>query len=185
MGFPMQEKTVFLDRDGVINRDSEFYIKCWEEFEFLPGSLDAIHLLTRNGFSIFIVTNQSAIGRKFMPMEELNRIHRNMQAAILEHGGKIRDIFFCPHLPEAACNCRKPKPGLIESATEKYNLDLNKAVLVGDSAKDILCAQNAGCGKSVLVLTGNGKKAIETLNAQNRPPTHVAADLLEAARWML
>lgn len=176
---------VFLDRDGVINRDSPDYIKNWEEFAFLPGSLEAIRLLTENGRVLIVITNQSVIGRKWVSPETLEDMHRRMTAEAASRGGLITDVFYCPHLPDEDCDCRKPKPGLIRQACRKYDIDLSSAVMVGDSAKDILCGMAAGCGRTVLVRTGNGSAALETLRREDVLPTAVAADLLDAARWII
>ena len=181
----MLKKFVFLDRDGVINRDSSAYIKSWEEFNFLPGSLDGIRQLTEDGFTIIVITNQSAINRGMIPRQRLSDMHTNMKEAIHSAGGLITDIFFCPHTPQENCNCRKPKPDLILKAQKAYDINLSNAVMVGDSAKDIQCARNAGCGKTVLVQTGNFTEAQKTLAQQNISPDHIAEDLLAAAAWII
>ncbi len=179
------KKVVFLDRDGVINRDSPDYIKCWEEFIFLPNSLEALKILTHKGYTLIVITNQSIIHRKWVAPEVLAEMHRRLKSVVAAHGGKITDIFVCPHTPEQDCSCRKPKPELILQACQKYSIDLSGAVMVGDSAKDILCGIAAGCGKTVLVQTGNGIPAEETLALNNVYPTVVAPDLLAAARWII
>lgn len=178
-------KTVFMDRDGVINQDSPDYIKSWEEFIFIDGSLAALQLLTENGYDIILITNQSAINRNMVPVEELDRIFSMMQQQVTASGGRITDIFYCPHTPQEACGCRKPKPGLIQQARQRYDIRLETAVMIGDSVKDIECARNAGCGTAILVRTGNGSDAETVLNRQNRPPDHVADNLLKAVQWML
>jgi D-glycero-D-manno-heptose 1,7-bisphosphate phosphatase len=181
----MLEKVVFLDRDGVINRDSSDYIKTWEEFEFLPGSLEALAELARNGFNVIVITNQSIIGRGMADLETLFRIHRRMSETITAHGGRIHDLFFCPHLPGDGCDCRKPAPGLIFRARDIHDIELSRAVMVGDSAKDIECARNAGCSAGILVKTGNGLSAFRTLSDKGVPPDYQAADLKDAVRWIL
>ena len=108
-----------------------------------------------------------------------------MKSIVASHGGRITDIFFCPHTPEQGCSCRKPKPGLIQQACQKYAIDLSDAIMVGDSAKDILCGKAAGCGRTILVQTGNGIMAQDALAQDNVNPTVVVADLLEAARWII
>jgi D-glycero-D-manno-heptose 1,7-bisphosphate phosphatase len=133
------KKVVFLDRDGTINRDSRDYIKSREEFEFLPGSLKAIEELTANGFTIVVITNQSALPRKLISLEELERIHTMMCKTVQSNKGKLKDIFYCPHMPDDDCDCRKPAPGLILRAQSKYSIDLADAVMVGDSHRDIEC----------------------------------------------
>jgi len=178
-------KVVFLDRDGVINRDSSNYIKSWSEFEFIPGSLEAIRQLTLNGFVIIIITNQSMINRNMVSKKDLEHIHTMMKTDIRSHGGEIKDIFFCPHIPKDQCDCRKPEPGLIYQAAQKHQVDIKAAVMVGDSTKDIECARNAGCKHTVLVQTGNGAAAEKILKAKKIFPDFVARDLLHATEWIL
>ena len=176
--------TAFLDRDGVINMDSPDYIKSWEEFFFIDGSLEAIRRLTQNHFQIFLITNQSMINRGMVPLPVLEQMFIKMKQEISAAGGRITDIFFCPHTPDDNCQCRKPLPGLIQQAQARYAIDMDRTFMVGDSAKDIECGINAGCHKSVLVLTGNGKEARKTLAEKQIFPDYIAADLLDAARWM-
>ncbi|BBO78771.1 histidinol phosphate phosphatase [Desulfosarcina widdelii] len=177
--------TVFLDRDGVINVDSPDYIKSWQEFRLIPGSLEAIALLTRAGIAVIVITNQSAVNRGMMSPEALETMHRRMCRAVADSGGRITDIFFCPHRPDENCDCRKPKPGMLLAARDRYGIDLASAVMVGDSEKDILTGQAAGCGATVLVKTGNGEMAIQSLARKGAFPDHVANDLAAAANWIL
>ena len=177
--------TIFLDRDGVINEDSENYITSRDALRFIPGSLDAIVRLTRAGCRVIVITNQSAVGRGMMPVSELDAIHARLRQAVDRRGGRITDIFYCPHRPDEGCRCRKPEPGLIFAACDRYAIDLTRAVMVGDSAKDILAGQAAGCGRTVLVLTGNGQSAGKSLAAEGRCPDHIAADLGRAVDWLL
>ncbi len=180
-----RQKVVFLDRDGVINIDSENYVKNWSEFEFIPGSLEAIKRLARHQFITIIITNQSMINRKISPMKELDHIHLMMQEAIKSRGGNIRDIFFCPHKPEERCPCRKPKPGLILEAQKQHHIDLASSVMVGDSVKDIECAKNAGCGQAVLVKTGKGRESEKLLAEKECTPDFIATDLSDAVTWII
>jgi len=180
----MKGKVVFLDRDGVINKDSPDYIKSWSEFEFLPRSLKALRHLKENGYAIFLITNQSVIHRKFVSKNDLESIHSRMIEVIRQHGGEIEDVFYCPHIPEDRCDCRKPKPGLIRQVQGKYQVDVNKTIMVGDSVKDIECAINAGCAGSILVQTGNGIDAERILIEKNIRPSAVVKDLYEAAQWL-
>jgi D-glycero-D-manno-heptose 1,7-bisphosphate phosphatase len=181
----MRQQVVFLDRDGVINRDSPDYITRLENFEFLPGSLDALRRLADAGFSCIVVTNQTAPARGLMAPETLTEIHDHMTAAVAAAGGHILDIFVCPHLPEEDCACRKPKPGMLLAAQEKHRIDLSSAALIGDSAKDIECAQRAGLAAAVLVQTGNGEKALRELLSRGIRPHCVATDLRAAADWIV
>ena len=178
------EKVVFLDRDGVINRDSPDYIKGWSEFEFLPGSLEAIRQLTSNGFATIIITNQSAINRSLISKKELEHMHRLMDKQVRSHGGRIDDIFYCPHVDADSCDCRKPKPGMIYSAREAYQIDLSSSIMIGDSVRDIVCARNAGCGQAVLVRTGYGIETEKMLSQKGISADYIADDLYNAVRWI-
>ena len=179
------EYIVFLDRDGVINIDSSEYVKNESEFEFIPKSPEAIALLCKNGFQVIVITNQSMIGRKMVTQKTLEAIFKKMKHGVQKAGGEIKDIFFCPHTPQDNCLCRKPKPGLILEAQKKYQIDLDQSCMVGDSAKDIECARNAGCSKTLLVKTGNGLKAQHQLSQKGITPDYVGSDLYEAALWII
>jgi D-glycero-D-manno-heptose 1,7-bisphosphate phosphatase len=179
------KKVVFLDRDGTINRDSPDYIKSRSEFEFIPGAVAAIRDLTAGGFTCVVITNQSALARGFISIADLDAIHAMMCDEIAAGGGKITDVFFCPHMPEAGCRCRKPEPGLLFQARQKYNIDLTDAVMVGDSAKDIECGRLAGCGRTVLVKSGNEADVELLLHKKQVAADYVAADLPAAARWII
>jgi D-glycero-D-manno-heptose 1,7-bisphosphate phosphatase len=176
---------VFLDRDGVINHDSPDFIKSWSEFKFLPGSLEALKTLTLNRFPIIIITNQSVIHRKMVSKKDLDVIHDMMKKAVQANGGEIKDIFYCPHIPEDRCDCRKPNPGLIYRAKKRYRIDLETSIMVGDSVKDIECARNAGCGTAILVKTGNGVMAEKILKEKMIHPDVIVPNLLEAANWIV
>jgi D-glycero-D-manno-heptose 1,7-bisphosphate phosphatase len=179
------KKVVFLDRDGTINRDSAAYIKSREEFEFLPGSLEAIKNLTVNGFVNIVITNQSAVPRNLISLNELEVVHNMMTETVALNGGEIKDIFYCAHMPEEGCNCRKPEPGLIHQARKKYGIDLTVAVMVGDSPKDVECARRAGCGRAVLVKSGIEDNVEDVLKTRQIFPDYVAEDLLYAAEWII
>jgi D-glycero-D-manno-heptose 1,7-bisphosphate phosphatase len=181
----LQGNVVFLDRDGVINKDSADYIKNWDEFEFLPGSLEALRLLTKSGRRLVLITNQSIINRGMVPLDVLNHTHACLRREVSKAGGRLEDIFFCPHRPDENCSCRKPKPGLIEQATRKLGIAATDGIMIGDSAKDILCGRNAGCSATILVRTGNGCEARKTLEEALSPPDFVVPDLLHAARLIL
>jgi D-glycero-D-manno-heptose 1,7-bisphosphate phosphatase len=179
------KKVVFLDRDGTINVDSADYIKSRSEFDFLPGSIEAIRNLTASGFISIVITNQSALARKFISPEELDAMHAMMCRTVAAGGGKISDIFFCPHLPDEGCECRKPVPGLIYQARQKYNIELSDSIMVGDNAKDIACGRNAGCGRTVLVKSGKDPDVERELKKKSIAADFVAGNLLEAAEWII
>src|SRR5262245_24575016 len=151
---------IILDRDGVINYDSIEYIKSPEEWQPIPGSLEAIAQLNRAGYRVLVVTNQSGIARGYYDVETLDLIHEKFLAKLTSVGGYIEEIFFCPHHPEDGCFCRKPKPGMLQQVANKYPLNLSETFFIGDSNSDVMAAQSAGC-LPILVLTGNGEHAMQ------------------------
>ena len=150
-------KLVILDRDGVINHDSDLYIKSPDEWRPIPGSLDAIAKLNQWGYRVVVATNQSGIGRGLFGMDMLNAIHEKMIKAAAQAGGRIDAVFFCPHTNTDKCNCRKPKPGMLEEIASRYNADLAGVPAIGDSLRDLEAAVAVGA-QPILVLTGKGKK---------------------------
>ena len=155
----MNNKNIILDRDGVINIDSENFIKSPNEWVEIENSIDSIVSLQRNGWNISIATNQSAIGRGLFNLETLNNIHAKMIKLIEEKGGKIPHIKFCPHLPSDNCKCRKPKPGMYLELANELNFSLGETFVVGDSLRDLEAAKIVGA-KPNLVLTGKGEKTL-------------------------
>ena len=146
-------KLIILDRDGVINEDSDDYIKSPDEWIPIAGSLEALGKLSQNGFKVIIITNQSGIGRKIFSIEMLNAIHKKMSINLAQYGGVIDGIFFCPCAPEENCNCRKPKSGLYNEVSDRLQISLENVFCVGDEITDIQAAQNARA-KPILVKTG-------------------------------
>ena len=174
---------VLLDRDGVINRNRTDYVKSWEEFEFLPGSLEALRMLAEQGTRVIVVTNQSVVGRGIIPQDELDRIHARMTREVEAHGGRIDAILCCPHAPDDGCLCRKPRPGLLREAMERLQLDPRLCYAVGDSLSDLMAARAAGL-PFVMVLTGQGRESLSHPLC-GCPPSWVASDLRAAAGWIL
>lgn len=154
---------IILDRDGVINYDSEFYIKSPDEWIPIPGSLEAIAKLKRAGFTVVIATNQSGIARGFYTHEILADIHKKMNDLLEDLGVSLDGIFYCPHHPDEHCSCRKPEPGLLYQIAEKLNSDLSQSIVVGDSYRDLQAAMTVNA-KPVLVLTGNGQSVVDKKN---------------------
>lgn len=150
-------KLIILDRDGVINHDSAAYIKSPEEWKPIPGSLEAIALLSQAGYRVLVATNQSGVGRGLFEMSTLNAIHDKMHRALGLAGGRIDGIFYCPHSSDAGCNCRKPKPGMLEEIAHRFGVSLEGVPLIGDSLRDLQAAVTVGA-QPILVLTGKGKK---------------------------
>ncbi len=153
-------KLVILDRDGVINYDSDDYIKSPEEWIPIPGTLEAIARLHREGYKVVVATNQSGVGRGLFDMDTLARIHAKMLEAVRAKGGEIDAIFFCPHKPEDNCRCRKPQPGLFQEIAERLKVNLNGVYAVGDSERDVIAARLVAA-RPVLVRTGKGKRTFK------------------------
>jgi D-glycero-D-manno-heptose 1,7-bisphosphate phosphatase len=175
-------KLVVLDRDGTINHDSDQYIKSPAEWKPIKGSLEAIARLTQAGFRVVVATNQSGIGRGLFDMATLNAIHDTMHRAVHQAGGRIDAIFFCPHTDEHRCECRKPRPGMLQEIARRLNVDLEGVPVVGDSLRDLQAAAAAGA-RPVLVLTGKGRK---TREAGGLPQgTAVYADLAAFAAHLV
>jgi D-glycero-D-manno-heptose 1,7-bisphosphate phosphatase len=172
-------KLIILDRDGVINQDSDLYIKSPDEWIPLPGSLEAIARLNQWGYRIVVCTNQSGIGRGLFGMDVLNAIHDKMIKAASHAGGTIDAIFFCPHTNADDCDCRKPKPGMLREISARYNVDLTGVPVIGDSLRDLQSARAVGA-QPMLVLTGKGKKT--KLDPDLPEGTLIFADLAAAAK---
>ena len=188
-------KTVFLDRDGVINRNppNMGYVRRWSEFSFIPNARKAIRELTQNGYRIIVVTNQSGIGRGLFTEDSLRDIHARMVSEIVAAGGKIDAVYYCPHHPEAGCECRKPKPGMLTRAVREHNIELSSAYLIGDSTTDIEAGRSVGA-QTLLVLTGLGQKSyhhyINTkpsgrADKNGHRPDKIFTNLYTATRWLL
>jgi D-glycero-D-manno-heptose 1,7-bisphosphate phosphatase len=174
---------IILDRDGVINYESKNYIKTPEEWLPIPGSLEAIALLTQAGYTIAVATNQSGVGRGYYTEADLALIHRKMLNSVKALGGKVDQVFYCPHLPDDHCTCRKPGIGLFEQIADYYQLDLRGIISIGDSLRDIKSALKVGC-EPILVLTGNGEQTLLN-NRELVDEIPVFPDLLSAIRKLL
>ncbi|MCP3851965.1 MAG: D-glycero-beta-D-manno-heptose 1,7-bisphosphate 7-phosphatase [Gammaproteobacteria bacterium] len=168
----MMSALIILDRDGVINQDSDNYIKSVDEFIPIPGSLEAIAQLCHAGFSVMVATNQSGIARNFFSLDTLNAMHEKLQALLAPLGGKIEAFYFCPHGPDDHCHCRKPLPGMINqiakdfSLTQKKKVSLKEVFVVGDSLRDLEAGRAAGT-KVALVKTGKGLRSINKIEQDN------------------
>lgn len=184
-------KTIFLDRDGVINENppNRGYVSSWEDFTFLPNALKAIHILTRSGFRIFLATNQAGIGKGIFTEKQLSDIHQQMLRQISSNGGDIVHIYYCPHHPDDNCPCRKPKPGMLLTAAIEHGFDVTSTFFVGDSITDITAAKQAGA-TPILVLTGHGRDSYKHyINSESEcesgVPDKIFTNLYTAARWVM
>jgi D-glycero-D-manno-heptose 1,7-bisphosphate phosphatase len=175
-------KLVILDRDGVINEDSDDYIKSPEEWEPIEGSLEAIARLHRAGYRILVASNQSGVARGLYSLDTLAQIHNKMLAAVRERGGEIEAIFFCPHGPDDGCRCRKPAPGLYEEIAERLKTNLSSAWAVGPSKRSGGAAPPPGA-RPVLVRTGKGLRTLK--KSKELADVPVYADLAAFADALL
>lgn len=153
-------KLIILDRDGVINEESPEYIKSPAEWQPIPGSLEAIALLSQAGYTIAVATNQSGVARGYYTERSLAEINQKMLHCAEAIGGKIDRVFYCPHHPDEHCSCRKPASGLFEQIATAYKIDLAGVIMIGDSLRDIKAAESVDC-KPILVLTGNGEQTLK------------------------
>lgn len=174
-------KVVVLDRDGVINEDSGEFIKSVAEWRPIPGSLEAIAALTRSGYRVVVVTNQSGVGRGLLTEQTLGEIHARMTAAVREVGGSLAGVYYCPHHPDAGCDCRKPRTALLRRAAEDLACSLEGAPFVGDRFSDLDAAEAVGA-RAMLVRTGTG---VATEAALGDRTVEVFDDLSAAARAIL
>ena len=175
-------KLAILDRDGVINYDSEHYIKSPAEWRPIPGSIEAIARLNQNGYRVAVATNQSGIGRGLFDMATLNAINDKMMEMVFRHGGRIDALFFCPHTAAEECACRKPRTGMLEDIAARFHADLKGVPCVGDSLKDVQAADAVGA-QPILVLTGKGERTREEGGLPKK--TLVFQDLGEASRHII
>jgi D-glycero-D-manno-heptose 1,7-bisphosphate phosphatase len=157
-----QRPLIVLDRDGVINRDSESFIKSPDEWIAIPGSPEAIGRLNEVGFTVIVATNQSGIGRGLLSLKTLENIHDKMKATLANASGHLDAIYFCPHEPDAECDCRKPKPGLLQQIMNGYNCSASELIIIGDSLRDLEAAW-AIDAPAFLVRTGNGLQTEQQL----------------------
>jgi D-glycero-D-manno-heptose 1,7-bisphosphate phosphatase len=184
-------QAIFIDRDGTLNEEAGF-IDRPARFCLFPFAAEAVRLINNAGWRAILVTNQSGVARGFFSEEQLDEMHKHLVAMMAHEGARLDAIYYCPHHPTEGkppyrqdCDCRKPKPGLIERAAHDFGLDLARCVVVGDRYRDVEMAHRAGAS-GVLVLTGYGRNEYEYQRAGwGQAPEHVAENLLEAVRWIL
>lgn len=180
-------KVIFIDRDGVINKDpggwtTHNYVTNWKDFHFLPGSLDALKLLNRNNIRTIVISNQAGVSKGYFSKEMLDAVNSKMLNEVNKNGGKIEESFYCIHKDEDNCSCRKPKSGLLEKAAAKYGVDFKDTFFLGDSEADIGAGKMVGC-KTVLLLSG--KTSQQEMKKWKVKADYIFANLLEAVKWIL
>lgn len=176
---------VILDRDGVINENRPEHVRAWRDFEFIPGAVEAMSGLQRSGAEIYVMTNQSVVGRGLISPHELDQIHDKMLGILHGAGIEVRDIVACIHDPLDSCSCRKPAPGMLYTLAERNGLILEQAFVVGDWISDIEAGSAVGAA-TVLVRTGRGREAERIIGRGDSPlPDRICNDLIDAAFWIL
>lgn len=182
----MPRIAVFMDRDGTITEEMG-YLKEPEKLRLIPRSGEAIRLLNEKGILTIVVSNQSGVARGYFTEKTVRETHQKLKKLLAEKGAYLDGIYYCPHHPEFGppkyrkdCNCRKPKPGMLEKAAKKFNLDLKKCYVIGDKVDDIKLAQNVGA-KGILVLTGYGRKS----KSKKINPDHTVKNLYRAVGWII
>ena len=186
----MLKRGVFLDRDGTINEEVR-YLSRADQFRFIDGAAEAVKLLNESGLKVVIVTNQAGVARGYLSESTLREIHCLMADMLRAHSARLDAIYYCPHHPvegvgpyKIECDCRKPKPGMLERAATELSIDLGKSYVVGDQITDLETGYAVGC-TTVLVRTGYGLGSEEQFVDQPFQPDHIADNLLAASRWIL
>ncbi len=180
----MQHRALFLDRDGTINVEKEF-IRDPDDVDLIPGSAEALKLAAANGFRLFVISNQSGVARGMMTLDDVHSVSQRLIELLDREGVALDGIEYCPHYPSITgpCDCRKPNRGMIDRSIKGREIDLTRSFVIGDRALDIELACNIGA-RSVMVMTGYGVVELNALTADSKPD-HVAADLLNAVKWIL
>ncbi len=177
------EKIIFLDRDGVINKDRNDYVRSWAEFDFLPNVFVALRKLKELGYKVIIISNQAGVSKGLYTETSLAEMTEKMLERIKRNSGSIHAVYYCNHRDEDNCSCRKPKIGLFKQALMGKSVDLNETFFIGDSQRDIEAGRNLGC-KTILVLSGHTKTEQEVANFKFRPD-FIAVDLLDAVESVI
>jgi D-glycero-D-manno-heptose 1,7-bisphosphate phosphatase len=171
---------IFLDRDGVINENCPHYVRTWEDVSFIPQAITALRVMAPLPYKIIVVTNQSAVGRGILTLDEAESLNRQIQVEVQAQGGRIDALFLCPHAPHDDCPCRKPKPGMLLQAAQRYHLDLARSIMVGDALSDVMAGRAAGVRAAALVLTGRGREQVKLESAAALHPFPIYPTLSEA-----
>ncbi|WP_043319851.1 D-glycero-beta-D-manno-heptose 1,7-bisphosphate 7-phosphatase [Microbulbifer sp. HZ11] len=178
---------IVLDRDGVINHQSDDHVTSVDEWTPIPGSIEAMAELSQAGYQLVVATNQEGLARGMFDLDDLEAMHAKLRALVEDAGGEVAGIFYCPHSDDDNCRCRKPKTGLLDAIEAEFDTSLHDCYFVGDQVRDLQCAVTKGC-KPVLVRTGFGEQTLATLIAHPDPhliETRVMRDLAEFSEFIL
>jgi D-glycero-D-manno-heptose 1,7-bisphosphate phosphatase len=176
----VMDPAIFLDRDGVVIENNPNYVRSWSDVFIYPHALSALARISKLNYRIVIVTNQSAVGRGLISLQDAQDINDRLVAEIQANGGRIDGVFMCPHAPEDNCSCRKPNSGLILEAARELSLDLKRSTLIGDALTDLQAGLAAGVSRNILVMTGRGKNQLLLKAANELEPFLVYENLFEA-----
>jgi D-glycero-D-manno-heptose 1,7-bisphosphate phosphatase len=177
-------KAIFLDRDGVLNVDRSDYVKSVDEWVFEAGAKEAVAQLTQAGWPVIVISNQACVGKGIISADDLQAITDHYVGEIKTHGGTINQVYYCHHTNEDQCDCRKPQPGMLHKAAQDHNLDLAHCWFIGDSFRDMQAGKAAGC-KTILVLSGHGRKAVDECHAHKLMPDYIVPNLIAAVKTVL
>ena len=182
----MMPKAIFIDRDGVINKDpggwtKYDYVTDWKEFFFIPGALEALRILKESGIRVVVISNQAGVNKGYFSREELDTVNKKMVDEIEKEGGRLEEVYYCVHTDEENCDCRKPKTALIDKAAKKYAIELKKTFFLGDTRLDVAAGKKAGA-KTILLLSG--KTTREEAKSWEEKPDYIFGDLLDAVKWI-
>jgi D-glycero-D-manno-heptose 1,7-bisphosphate phosphatase len=174
---------VFLDRDGVIIENRESYVTAWEDVRFIPGALEAVRCVSQTEFAVVVVSNQAAIARGLITLDDAVELNRRVMAVVTAHGGRIDGCYLCPHGPADGCDCRKPASGMLLAAATDLDLDLRASWLIGDAVTDAEAAVRAGC-RPVMVRTGRGESQSALMPTHLQTQVPVLPDLVAAVDYV-
>lgn len=181
----MTSRAVFFDRDGVVIHNRADYVKTWDEVRFLPGGPEALGQLHSAGFLCIQVTNQSSAGRSILTLEDVLGLNQRITDELIQNGGWVDGSYLCPHAPDAGCECRKPRPGMLLQAAREFDIDLENSFMVGDAVTDLQAAQSAGVSQRILVLTGRGDDQRKRLKNYPGLATVIVDDIQSAANFIV
>lgn len=174
------QPALFLDRDGVIIENRANYVRTWQDVEIYPQALHALANIRQTLYKIIVVTNQSAVGRGIITLETAQEINRRLVGEIERENGRVDDVFMCPHAPDDRCHCRKPKPGLLQQAARKHQIDLSRSIMIGDALTDLGAGMAAGVAQTILLRTGRGQAQAQLPDARRFRPILIHDDLSRA-----
>jgi histidinol-phosphate phosphatase family protein len=173
-------QAIFLDRDGVIIENNETYVRSWDDVNIYPQALEALRRLAESQYKVIVITNQSAIGRELLTIQDAREINQRIVRCVRSAGGRIDAVYMCPHAPWEHCECRKPKPGLILKAIKEFNIDPHKSILIGDAQSDLEAGLACSIKETYIVRTGRGNQQIRNLSPKLARESKIA-DCMQAA----